>query len=93
MNILNSVREKPVKDTNDKYVILYKSKCKVKNNIFCKECLQSFLLYLLECWQYEPYKRLNIQQVILELNLINTENNNVSTPKKGDANEDLYLPD
>ncbi|GBB89716.1 hypothetical protein RclHR1_01650023 [Rhizophagus clarus] len=70
MNIRNGVREKPVEDTNDKFVALYE-----------------------KCWQHEPDKRPNIWQVISELNLINTENNNVSTPKKSDANEDLYLSD
>ncbi|GES79932.1 kinase-like domain-containing protein [Rhizophagus clarus] len=46
-----------------------------------------------KCWQHKPDVRPNIQQVISELNLIDTEINNISTPKKSDANEDLYLSD
>ncbi|CAB4416247.1 unnamed protein product [Rhizophagus irregularis] len=49
-----------------------------------------------KCWQHEPDDRPNIQQVNSELNLINSEKNNVSTtftPKKSEANEDLYLSD
>ncbi|CAB4441253.1 unnamed protein product [Rhizophagus irregularis] len=70
-----SAREGPVKDTNDKFVVLYE-----------------------KCWQHEPDNRPNINEVILELNLINPENKDVSTipPKENEENgktESLCLPD
>jgi hypothetical protein len=59
----------------------------------------TIIFILLECWQHEPDNRPNIHEVNSELNLINTENNNVSitfTPKESEENgktENLYLSD
>ncbi|CAB4392918.1 unnamed protein product [Rhizophagus irregularis] len=70
-----SAREGPIKDTNDKFVVLYE-----------------------KCWQHEPDNRPNINEIISELNLINSENKDVSTilPKENEENgktESLCLPD
>ncbi|RGB27833.1 kinase-like domain-containing protein [Rhizophagus diaphanus] len=46
-----------------------------------------------KCWEYEPNNRPNIDQVISELNSINSENNNESTPKESEETEDLCLLD
>uniref|UniRef100_U9UJ10 Protein kinase domain-containing protein n=1 Tax=Rhizophagus irregularis (strain DAOM 181602 / DAOM 197198 / MUCL 43194) TaxID=747089 RepID=U9UJ10_RHIID len=76
INIISkSAREGPIKDTNDKFVVLYE-----------------------KCWQHEPDNRPNINEVILELNLINPENKDVSTipPEENEENgktESLCLPD
>jgi hypothetical protein len=63
----------------------------------------TIIFILLECWQHEPDDRPNIHQVISELNLINTENEDVSsiTPKENGesgetenlCSENLCLPD
>ncbi|PKY61661.1 hypothetical protein RhiirA4_551006, partial [Rhizophagus irregularis] len=76
VNIISkSAREGPIKDTNDKFVVLYE-----------------------KCWQHEPDNRPNINEVISKLNLINSENKDVSTilPKENEENgktESLCLPD
>ncbi|RGB31050.1 kinase-like domain-containing protein [Rhizophagus diaphanus] len=54
---------------------------------------------LVKCCEHDPDKRPDIHTIISELNLINPENNNVSTtitPKESEENgrtENLYLPD
>jgi hypothetical protein len=101
MKIRDGVREEPVKNTNDKFVILYKSKYKKIKKIEFSSTIFTIIFYfiLLECWQHEPDNRPNIHEVNSELNLINTENNNVSitfTPKESEENgktENLYLSD
>ncbi|GBC31985.1 uncharacterized protein OCT59_012865 [Rhizophagus irregularis] len=41
-----------------------------------------------KCWEHEPDNRPKIHQVISELNSINLENNNVSTPEESEESEE-----